>query len=121
MPSLRTALLVILAGSCAGTPGEPGPPDPPASPATRPLVIQNVNVITMTGSQVLPGRTVVIQNGIIETLDAVGLVGPANALVIEGRGRYLLPGLIDMHVHINSADLETYPRNGITTVRNMWG
>ena len=121
MASLRRVLFVALAGSCAGTPEEPGPPDPPASPASRPLVLQDVNLITMTGDQVLPGRTVVIQNGVVETIGAVGLVGPADALVIDGRGRYLLPALIDMHVHLNTADLETYPRHGITTVRNMWG
>ena len=121
MPSTRLLLLTALAGSCAGTPGEPGPPDPPASPASVPLVIENVNLITMTGDQVLPGRTVVVENGKISVIGDAATIRPAGAVVIEGRGRYLLPALIDMHVHINSADLELYPKHGITTVRNMWG
>jgi len=121
MPHSRLALLAALAGSCAGLPGESGPPDPPASPASIPLVIENVQIITMTGGPVLSGRTVVIRNGTVDAIGESGVTRPAGAVLIEGRGRYLLPALIDMHVHINTADLEAYPRNGITTVRNMWG
>jgi len=120
MPASRLALISALALSCAGLPGESEPPDPAATPASIPLVIANVLVITMTGP-VLPGRTVVIRDGKVEAIGESGLTRPAGAVVIEGRGRYLLPALIDMHVHINTADLEAYPRNGIATVRNMWG
>lgn len=121
MPASRLALLAALAGSCGILPGESEPPDPPASPASLPLVFENVHVIGMTGEQVLSGRTVVIRDGRVEAIGESGLTRPAGAVVIEGRGRYLLPALIDMHVHINAPDLEAYPRNGITTVRNMWG
>src|SRR6185503_4878637 len=106
---------------CAGLSEQSGLPDPPASPASVPLVLANVRVIPMTGDQVLSGRTVVIRAGRVEAIGESGLARPEGAVVIEGRGRYLLPALIDMHVHINSADLESYPKNGITTVRNMWG
>jgi hypothetical protein len=43
--------------------------------------------------------------------------------VIDGSGKYLLPGLIDMHVHLgdNEDDLLLYLVNGVTTIRNMWG
>ena len=117
----RLTLLAALSGSCGGSPAEPGRPDPPATPASVPLLIRNVQIITMTGEPVLSGRSVLIGNGTIEAIGSSELSAPAGAVVIEGRGRYLLPGLIDMHVHLNSADLPLYPRNGITTVRNMWG
>jgi imidazolonepropionase-like amidohydrolase len=117
----RLAVLAAVSGSCGGSPAEPGPPDPPASPASVPLLIRDVQLITMTGEQVLSGRSVLIGNGVIEAIGGSELHPPAGAVVIEGRGRYLLPGLIDMHVHLNSADLPLYPHNGITTVRNMWG
>ena len=46
---------------------------------------------------------------------------PPDATVIRGAGRFLMPALIDMHVHLRSAELEQYVDNGIATVRNMWG
>ena len=121
MTTARLALILAVTGSCAGTPSESGPPDPPASPATVPLVFENVQVISMSSDQVQPGRTVVVRDGKIEAIGDAGLTRPAGAVIIEGRGRFLVPALIDMHVHVNSADLEKYPRHGITTVRNMWG
>ena len=42
--------------------------------------------------------------------------------VVDGQGKYLLPGLIDMHVHIEDQnDLLLYVANGVTSVRNLWG
>ncbi|HSE50931.1 MAG TPA: amidohydrolase family protein [Gemmatimonadales bacterium] len=121
MVTSRLALLAALSGSCGGSPAEPGPPDPPASGASVPLLIRDVQLITMTGEQVLSGRSVLVGSGVIEAIGGSELHPPAGAVVIEGRGRYLLPGLIDMHVHLNSSDLPLYPQHGITTVRNMWG
>jgi imidazolonepropionase-like amidohydrolase len=121
MVTSRLALLAALSGSCAGSPAEPRTRDPEASPASVPLLIRDVQVISMTAEQVLPDRSVLIGNGRIEAIGGPELAPPPGALVIEGRGRYLLPGLIDMHVHLNTTDLPLYPRHGITTVRNMWG
>jgi cytosine/adenosine deaminase-related metal-dependent hydrolase len=47
---------------------------------------------------------------------------PKDALRIDGRGKYLMPGLIDMHVHLKLPEyLLLYVANGVTTVRNMRG
>lgn len=62
------------------------------------FVIKHVNVITMTSSNtVLENATVVISNNIIQSIN--GTI-PKNATVINGKGKWLIPGLIDMHVHL---------------------
>jgi len=121
MVTSRLALLAVLSGSCAGSPAEPRTRDPEASPASVPLLLRDVQVISMTGGQVLSGRSVLVGNGRIAAIGGSELEPPAGSVVIEGRGRYLLPGLIDMHVHLSTTDLPLYPEHGITTVRNMWG
>ena len=61
------------------------------------FAIKNVNVIPMTGGEVLFNATVIIENGKI-----VSLSGPIpdNAGMIDGKGKWLIPGLVDMHVHV---------------------
>ena len=124
-PGMTHALRALLLGvlSCGGMPQDPGqqPPDPDASPATVPLVIEDVRVIGMVTDAVESGRTVVIQNGRITAIGDAATPHPAGSVVVQGRGRYLVPGLIDMHVHLNQEDLVHYVRAGITSVRNMWG
>jgi imidazolonepropionase-like amidohydrolase len=64
----------------------------------RVYVIRNVHLITMTAANtVLANATVVIRDHIIESIN--GAV-PKNAVVIDGTGKWLMPGLIDAHVHI---------------------
>jgi len=89
----------------------------------------NVNVIPMTGDEVLPAQTVVVDNGIIVTVGAVvDTAVPDSAYIIDGTDRYLIPGLAEMHGHVpggSSANLERilalYVANGVTTVRGMLG
>lgn len=62
------------------------------------IVIKNVNVIPMTSpNNVLYNATVVIKSNRIESIN--GSV-PIDAKIINGKGKWLIPGLIDMHVHI---------------------
>lgn len=62
------------------------------------IAIRNVNVITMTSpGSVLSNATVVIIGNRIESIN--GTI-PANAKIMEGKGKWLMPGLIDMHVHL---------------------
>lgn len=61
-------------------------------------VIKNVNVITMASSNtVLENATVVISNHLIQSIN--GEI-PKNATIINGKGKWLIPGLIDAHVHL---------------------
>ena len=97
------------------------------SPAHIPdttIYITHVNVIDTETGQEVPDRTVIISGGKISEVRASGkTTEPANAKILDGRGKYLIPGLWDMHVH--TWDYEsTYPlyvANGVTGVRDMFG
>lgn len=81
-----------------------------------------VNVLPMDSERVLHGQTVIVDNGRVEAMGAVSEIEiPAGAAVIYGQGRWLVPGLIDMHVHIRAIDLPRYVENGVTTVRDLAG
>jgi hypothetical protein len=83
-------------------------------------VISNVNIIPMTSDTVWNGYSIKIVDGII---NAIGQNLDAGDLpVIDGGGRFLLPGLMDMHVHVwDRYELGLYLANGVTAVRNVWG
>jgi imidazolonepropionase-like amidohydrolase len=89
----------------------------------------SVNVIPMDSERVLADQTVVVRNGRITAVGpAASVEVPAGAVRIDGRGRYLLPGLAEMHGHIPGANaaaaedvLFLYVAAGATTVRGMQG
>jgi imidazolonepropionase-like amidohydrolase len=68
------------------------------------LVIEHVNVISMIpGSDALPDSTVLIRNGRIESITpASNATSSANATRIDARGKWLMPALADMHVHLEN-------------------
>ena len=90
-----------------------------------PLAITDVTLIDGTGRVARPHVTVVIGDGKIISVDsAARAVVPASATVIPGRGRFLIPGLWDMHVHLAKAGvpaLGLFVANGVTSVRDMGG
>lgn len=84
----------------------------------------DVNVIPMDGEREMPRQTVIVRDGLIDTIGPVADVPvPAEALRIDGSGtRYLMPGLADMHTHLASAeDGALYLAGGVTTVLQMGG
>ncbi|NIR48904.1 amidohydrolase family protein, partial [candidate division KSB1 bacterium] len=85
--------------------------------------ITRVNVIPMHDKHLLRDQTVVIENGKIVSLGTSERMHlPDAATVIDGSGKYLMPGLIDTHVHLNKDEhLILYLANGVTTVLNMKG
>lgn len=101
------------------------------SPEQELLVIRDVNVIPMDEEQVLPSRTVVIENGRISRILAGGKYRvAAGAREIDGAGKYLMPGLAEMHAHVpGGRDDEEYRHdvlflylaNGVTLIRGMAG
>jgi imidazolonepropionase-like amidohydrolase len=115
-----TTWLIAALASCSGSSTQE--PDIGSSNGATNIAIVNVNIVPMDRERVIESQTVLIDNGRITAIGASGsLQPPAGAFVIDGNDGYLLPGLIDMHVHIRTRELEDYLRGGITTVRNMWG
>lgn len=80
-----------------------------------------VNLITMQAQGLRRNQTVLVQDGRIVALGPVAEVPiPAGARRLELAGRYVMPGLTDMHVHLaDQRDLLLLLRYGITSVRNM--
>jgi len=70
-----------------------------AAPANGPLAITGVTVIDGTGAPAKPGMTVTIADGRIRSIARDGGQAPAGARIIDGRGKFLLPGFIDSNVH----------------------
>lgn len=120
-------VLVQLAGCGGGgtpvqepAPSPPDDPDPPTSAAI--IAFVGVDVVPMDSELLLVDHTVVVRDRRIETIGLRGdVVVPADAVQIDGAGLVLMPGLADMHVHLDELDLPAYVAAGITSVRNMWG
>lgn len=93
----------------------------PAAPADAEfdLVVTDVHVVDVETGSIAEDRTVVIDDGLIHAVLASDAPAPSAAATLEGRGRYLIPGLIDMHVHMNRDSLPLFLRFGVTTVRDM--
>jgi imidazolonepropionase-like amidohydrolase len=110
--------LVILFCSCSS-------PPPPS------LAITHVTLIDVTGAAAKPDMTVFIAD---EKIAAIGpsksIFVPSGTKTLDAAGKFLIPGLVDMHVHLTGAGEPTGSRefilplllaNGITTVRDMGG
>src|SRR5215217_148931 len=103
------------------------------SVSAQTVAFTNVSVIPMDRERVLAKQTVVIRSGlIVEIGDAKKVKVPKDAVRVDGTGKYLVPGLVDMHTHLLS-DSDEFPdsigphelrvmvANGVTTVRFMIG
>ena len=93
--------------------------------APKPAMVAfvNVNLIPMDSERALGCQTVLVRDGVIEMVgNSAQVQVPRDALVVDGQGRYLMPGLVDMHVHIQDENyLLLLVANGVTGVRNTWG
>lgn len=110
-------------------PAEVAPPG--TEGALTALVIEKVSVARTDRDEVLPDRTVVIIDGWIRRVGPAAEVQlPEGAAVVDGRGRYLVPGMAEMHGHLpgggaSAPEVEDllflYLANGVTLVRGMQG
>jgi imidazolonepropionase-like amidohydrolase len=131
----RIATPLLLAGllsACAPAPNVGVPREAGVQPAaTGGLAFVDVSVIPMDRERVLAGQTVVVQDGRIVAMGPAGSVRvPDGATRVEGRGRYLMPGLAEMHAHVPPPQageatmdrtLFLYLAGGVTTARGMLG
>ncbi|NNF35085.1 MAG: amidohydrolase family protein [Saprospiraceae bacterium] len=76
------------------------------------IAIHNANVIPMNEEGILINYSIIIRNGIITEIGSSGTIKvPKNAEVIDAKGKYLIPGLSDMHVHLEGQAWNIiYPR-----------
>jgi imidazolonepropionase-like amidohydrolase len=101
----------------------------PAAPG--PVAFVDVTVIPMDRQRVMEGQTVIVRDGRIASIEPSARARvPSGALRVDGRGKYLMPGLAEMHAHIPGVqapeqvirDIFTlYVANGVTTIRGMLG
>jgi imidazolonepropionase-like amidohydrolase len=102
-----------------------------SSPRPASLAITHVVVIDGTDSAPKTDYTVIVEGTHVATIGSSASAAlPRNAKVIDGSGKFLIPGLADMHIHLTGAGEPTGSRefiipllvaNGITTVRDMGG
>jgi hypothetical protein len=101
-----------------------------AAPAPATYAITNVTVVPMDRERLIPGQTVIVRGGRITAIGpAARTKVPAGAAVIPGRGRFLMPGLAEMHAHVPPGTdqqwiddvLFLYSANGVTFARSMLG
>lgn len=92
------------------------------------MAVTHVAVVDVERGLILEDRTVLVSGGRIARMaPADQVTPPSDAVVVDGRGRYLIPGLWDMHVHSSTDEITrrvlfpVYIANGVTGVRNMEG
>lgn len=85
------------------------------------IAFVNVNVVPMNEEKILTNHTVIIRDGLIlEVGPSSQIMISDSASVIDGAGKYLMPGLTDMHTHVfYEEDLLPYVANGVTTILNL--
>ncbi len=119
----RLAVALALAGCAADGGTGPGAPDGALTRVEAEIrVFTHVRVVDPLTSTVESDRFVRIRDGVVEAVGPMAQYAPVpGAQEVDGGGRWLMPGLVDMHVHLRPADTEAYVRAGITRVRSMWG
>jgi hypothetical protein len=103
---------------------------PSARETSKITAFVNVNLVSMEHEEVTPGQTVVVRDGRVLTIGPAGAAPiTKDAMLIDGTGRYLMPGLADMHIHLDEfvqarrdfGDAPLFLAHGITTVLNLRG
>lgn len=89
---------------------------------TIPVAINNVNLLSPEGDRFIPNQTVLLDKGLIMAIDSVPQKSE-QMKIINGEGKFLIPGLIDAHVHLfkSQNDLLLYVANGVTQIRELIG
>ena len=81
------------------------------------LVLTNANVIDGVSEKPIRQATVIVRDGKIVSVATTSPKIPQGATVLDLNGKWLLPGLIDAHVHVNENQARVALESGITTVR----
>jgi imidazolonepropionase-like amidohydrolase len=124
LASPRLAAILLLVAACRTT--------VPPTPSPHALVLAHATVIDTTGGPSIPDVVVVVEGNRVEAVEPAGRATlPKHARVVDAMGKYLIPGLWDMHTHLFSHvdrpgtnrsawAFPLYVANGVTGVRDMW-
>lgn len=106
-------------------------PPLPTIPMCPSLVFRNVHVVGMQSDAIARDQTVIVANGLIRAIGPSARTPvPAGATIIDARGKYLMPGLGELHAHVPpgtatpeqlTRTLQLYMLGGVTTIRSMLG
>jgi hypothetical protein len=101
-------------------------PTMPRPGVTGDFLVRNVAIVDVVNGRIIPARDVVVRDGRIDFIGASRPdSGQRGLVVVNGSGKFLIPGLWDMHVHsLKISPQYTHPlsiANGVTGVREMWG
>jgi cytosine/adenosine deaminase-related metal-dependent hydrolase len=132
---VRLAGCVVALAACADAPASSTFADAPVAPVTNrqglhdphaghTVAFVDVAVATMESPQLVQHQTVVVEGGNVVRLGPVsGIELAPDTERIDGKGKVLVPGLHDMHVHLDNTRgmLALFVGAGVTTVRNMAG
>jgi len=91
------------------------------APQTRALAITRVNVIDVVDGRIAPNSTVTIRGKTIASV-AQNSAPPGDPQIVDGQGKFVIPGLWDMHAHMEMTGdswLRLYVANGVTGIRDM--
>ena len=88
------------------------------------IVIENSNVIDVRSGIILKNQNLLIENGLIKEITSKSIGKSSETKIIDATGKYIIPGLWDMHVHLYFDDkdfLRLYMANGVIGIREMAG
>jgi cytosine/adenosine deaminase-related metal-dependent hydrolase len=87
------------------------------------VLFKNVNIFNGTENKLYENHSVLVENNLIKTISAGEIKTNADATVIDGGGKTLMPGLIDSHVHLNMYKNGTLldPRSAKHNMGRDWG
>jgi imidazolonepropionase-like amidohydrolase len=119
----NAALLLVVVGACAQSTGVRKSEPNDECEGHDAIAFVDVTVVPMDAERLLPDQTVLVcKDRIVAMGEHDQIKVPSGARVISGQGRFLMPGLVDMHTHLGLEEaLKLYIARGVTTVRNMWG
>ena len=98
-----TALLVGVGGSAQ---------------ARQQVVVRGATLVDVRDGRMVENAVIVVDGDRIVSAQAGGAV-PAGATVLDAKGKYVIPGLIDLHVHYKDWAAELYLNHGVTTVVSL--